>query len=102
MKNLKFTNWIFIFSHCRTHKLQLEKTERKYTKKTKEIPCLKLTKEILKTKELEGQGIFGDLTPPIPVSKLSRKGIARYGGVSRTGPLSSGSAGLAALKEGQS
>ena len=45
-KNLKFTK---DFSHCRTHKI-LGK-DRENTKITKEIPCLKLTKEILKTKE---------------------------------------------------
>ena len=45
----KTSNLPRIFSHCRTHKI-LGK-DRENTKITKEIPCLKLTKEILKTKE---------------------------------------------------
>ena len=45
----KTSNLPRIFSHCRTHKI-LGK-DRENAKITKEIPCLKLTKEILKTKE---------------------------------------------------
>ena len=45
----KTSNLPRIFSHCRTHRI-LGK-DRENTKITKEIPCLKLTKEILKTKE---------------------------------------------------
>ena len=45
-----------IFSHCRTPKI-LGK-DRENTKITKEIPCLKLTKEIQKNQGMEGQG-FG-------------------------------------------
>ena len=47
----KISNLPRIFSHCRTHKI-LGK-DRENTKITKEIPCLKLTKEILKTKEFK-------------------------------------------------
>ena len=50
----KTSNLPRIFSHCQTHKI-LGK-DRENTNLTKEIPCLKLTKEIVKNQGKEGQG----------------------------------------------